>query len=181
MPTAIDSWEKALQILSNHNQALCPPPRVNSAFWVPPVCNIISPANPEMVRLLFQSWLQLHEIILTQLGSGLPLRLTSKQWQSLLEVMGWRYGKPNIPTTTGQHHHEMHQLLNQLCISSAAHEGKDISLWLVSWNGTPLILHEDIPPQISHEIIWEILELSFHNDLVMLNSQLNNSSVELAE
>ncbi|KIK50152.1 hypothetical protein GYMLUDRAFT_253224 [Collybiopsis luxurians FD-317 M1] len=82
MPTAIDSWERALRILSNHNQALHPPPGVNSAFWVPPVHNIISPVNPETV-------------------SGSPLHLTSKQWRSLLEVTGWRYGEPDTATTTG--------------------------------------------------------------------------------
>ncbi|KIK62155.1 hypothetical protein GYMLUDRAFT_120693, partial [Collybiopsis luxurians FD-317 M1] len=181
MPTAIDSWERALRILSDHNQALCPPPGVNSAFWVPPVRNIISPVSPETVRLLFQGWLRLHEMVITQLGGGSPLHLTSKQWRSLLEVAGWRYGEPDTPTTTGKRRSEMGQLFNQLCYSSATPGIEDISRRLVSWNGTPLVLHEEIPPHIGREIIWEILELGFRNDLVMLDSMLNDSSMNPAE
>ncbi|KIK55259.1 hypothetical protein GYMLUDRAFT_175831, partial [Collybiopsis luxurians FD-317 M1] len=168
-------------VLSDYNQALHPPPGVNSAFWVPPVHNILSPVNPETVRLLFQGWLRLHEMVITQLCSGLPLCLTSKQWRSLLEVAGWRYSEPDMPMTTGKCHSDMRQLLNWHCYSSATPESEDFSLQPVSWNSKPLVLHKEIPLHIDCEVIWEILELSFWNDLVMLDSMLDNSSMNLAE
>ncbi|KIK53803.1 hypothetical protein GYMLUDRAFT_250126 [Collybiopsis luxurians FD-317 M1] len=162
MPKPLLNWASALRILSEHNQALCPPSGVKPGFQLPPIQNIISPAKAETVQLLFHSWLRIHEMILTQLNN-LTLCLLSKQWQGLLEVAGWRFGHPDVATMTDSQHQQ------------------DISVQPVSWNGVTLSLDVDLPIWVSQEIVWELQELGFQNDLIELDKQLDTSKMDATQ
>ncbi|KIK50263.1 hypothetical protein GYMLUDRAFT_183022 [Collybiopsis luxurians FD-317 M1] len=180
MPSPLHNWEAELQSLSDYNQALQTPTGVNSGYWLPPIQNIVSPQRPEMVKLLFHRWLQICEVILTQLN-GNPLQKSSKDWQCLLEVAGWRYSDPDILTITGQCHSQMHQLLNHLCKCSPKNDSENISLQPVSWNSAVLSTTENLPFDFGWEILWELQELGFRNDLVTLDRYLNDSHMMQAE
>ncbi|KIK50854.1 hypothetical protein GYMLUDRAFT_146068, partial [Collybiopsis luxurians FD-317 M1] len=175
----LPNWSSALRILSEHNQALRPPPGVKSGYRVPPVRNIISPTKAQTVRLLFHGWLRIRKIILTQLN-GLPLCLTSKQWRCLLEIAGWRHGDADAPTLTGQCQSEMRLLLNWL-YNLRQSSAENISLQPVSWNGHPLPIDNDLSVQIGQEIIWELQEYGFRSDLVALDQRLDESNMDAAQ
>ncbi|KIK50554.1 hypothetical protein GYMLUDRAFT_106377, partial [Collybiopsis luxurians FD-317 M1] len=170
----------ALRILSEHNQALRPLSGIKPGFWLPPVRNIVSPVKAETVRLLFHGWLRIREMVLTQLSNP-SLCLISKQWRGLLEVAGWRYSHADVATMTGQRHSEMRQLLRRLANISDSHDNNDISVLPVFWNGTALALDADLPIRVGQEIIWELQELGFRNDLVALDKRLDDSKMDAAQ
>ncbi|KIK53581.1 hypothetical protein GYMLUDRAFT_250286 [Collybiopsis luxurians FD-317 M1] len=114
MPVPLQNWANALRYLSNHALAWHPLAGLNPSFSLPPARNILSPTKPETVRLLFHSWLRIHELILTQLNRPSSLCLTSKQWRCLLEVAGWKYGHVDVSTVTGWRHGKMRELLRRL-------------------------------------------------------------------
>ncbi|KIK56401.1 hypothetical protein GYMLUDRAFT_118697, partial [Collybiopsis luxurians FD-317 M1] len=172
--------EAALRSLSEHNQALRTPVGVNSGFWLPPVRNIVSPQKPETVKLLFHGWLRIREIILTQLN-GNPLQQSSKDWRCLLEVAGWRYSDVDVPTAMGKRHSYMCRLLSRLCKCSPESDSEDISLQPVVWEGTVLSTTEDFPLQFGQEILWELQELGFRNDLVTLDRHLDENGMTQVE
>ncbi|KIK65177.1 hypothetical protein GYMLUDRAFT_144470, partial [Collybiopsis luxurians FD-317 M1] len=171
--------ERALRVLSEHNQALRTPAGVDAGFRVPPIRNIISPAKAETVQLLFHGWLRIRDVILTHLY-GTPMRLTSKQWRCLLEVAGWRYGDPDIPTATGQRHTESRGILKRLYFRSDS-ETEDLSTVPISWNNRTLSKVEDLPTALGREILWELQELGFRNDLIALDTHLDRSDMNPAE
>ncbi|KIK50017.1 hypothetical protein GYMLUDRAFT_141656, partial [Collybiopsis luxurians FD-317 M1] len=171
--------ESALRSLSEHNQALRSPSGVNSGFRVPPVRNIISPAKSETVRLLFHGWLRVRDVILTQLN-GSSLSLTSKQWRCLLEVCGWKYNDVDPSTATGKRQMEMRVLLDRFCNTSHSNS-EDFSVRPVFWGGSSLSAATDFPTDIGREIIWELQELGFRNDLIALDKHVDESKMRPAE
>ncbi|KIK51178.1 hypothetical protein GYMLUDRAFT_109643, partial [Collybiopsis luxurians FD-317 M1] len=179
MPVALPNWENAFRSLFDHKLARRPPMGLNPGYNLPPARNIVSPTKPETVRLLFHGWLRIREMILTRLN-GPSLCLASKQWRCLLEVAGWKFSHPDISTVTGRRHSEMRDLLRRLAnISSSSLE--DISLRPVTWRGRSLPSAESLTVRVGQEIIWELQELGFRNDLIALDRRLDNSGMNAAE
>jgi hypothetical protein len=179
MPLPLQNWASAFRSLFDHNLARHPPAGLNPGYSLPPVRNILSPTKPETVRLLFHGWLRIRETILTRLN-GPSMSLPSKQWRCLLEVAGWKYGHEDVATVTGRRHSDMRDLLKRFSNISSS-DNEDFSLRPVSWRGASFAPSESLTVQVGQEVIWELQELGFRNDLIALDKRLDNSGMNAAE
>ncbi|KAJ3964904.1 hypothetical protein EV361DRAFT_15768 [Lentinula raphanica] len=134
----------------------------------------------------YGTWLKVRPLILQTLD-GLttkPLNLSAKRWRCLLDIVGGRVPGKSEDTKTSIYRVEMRNLLDTL-LSKYNTPSFDLN------DSTPRVeqFHEHLvdcrseppPTQIASKILWEITELSFCHELVVLDRRLDQSSVSLPE
>ncbi|KAJ3751750.1 hypothetical protein EV360DRAFT_75948 [Lentinula raphanica] len=183
MPPAIPAWARALEYHSTYNQSLRRPENVESGYFLPPARLIDGPSNPSTRAFYYRSWLKIRPLILRSLdGSMKPVNLSAKQWRSLLDVVG---GHTSSSSTSKNSiiQNEM-RILIEMLMGSSPHSFSfdDLTPQIEEFLGQPVDCRTDPPPQkIASQIIWEICELSFRQELVALDRQLDNSGLTLAQ
>ncbi|KAJ3764707.1 hypothetical protein FB446DRAFT_795824 [Lentinula raphanica] len=185
MPPAISTWSRALEYHSTYNQSLRRPETVESGYFLPPPRLIDGPSNPSTRAFYYRSWLKIRPLILQSLnGSTKPVNLSAKQWRSLLDVVGGHSPNTSMITKNSILRNEMRILLETLIAGSSSHSSilDDFTPRIEEFFGQSVDCRNEPPPQeIATQILWEILELSFRQELVALDRQLDNSGLSLAE
>ncbi|KIK69721.1 hypothetical protein GYMLUDRAFT_110207, partial [Collybiopsis luxurians FD-317 M1] len=180
MPIPVSAWKIALERLSDYNQALRTLNNVNSGFWLPPVCLIVSATRQDTVKRLLNGWLKIRDITLYQLEnpSCTPFQLTAKQWRSLLEWCDREVKLSlNPKTKTGRRNIEVQQILEKsLASSSLSLDMGYIATKMTRWRSQELVL--PMSDRVVTEILWEICEINFRLELICLDSYLDVSKMD---
>ncbi|KIK55742.1 hypothetical protein GYMLUDRAFT_175074 [Collybiopsis luxurians FD-317 M1] len=89
MPTPICCWETALKHLAGYHTPL-PEAGGHYNYWAPPARCLLLPDSDEKKALLFKGWLRIQDLILFLLSdvSCMPVRLSNKEWRTLLRMCG---------------------------------------------------------------------------------------------
>ena len=172
MPQAIQIWRDALERHAGHNQNLAAPKEVNCGFALPPADMFITTANKSTAATLFGNWLKLREIFIYRLSCS-PDRYSKKEWWVLLTLDQGEEGRSD--TRTGKRRLEMKDLLNSILKNSLIRL-EALEKAPVIWRGQTVIGSRP-PDHLAKEIIWELYELNFRQDLVNLDSQLDESNM----
>ncbi|KIK61232.1 hypothetical protein GYMLUDRAFT_109604, partial [Collybiopsis luxurians FD-317 M1] len=171
--------EQALKLLADYNQTYISPVHIDSRFSLPPIRKIASSNNPQVVAKLIFGWLRIRSLVLSKLPAQ-DWRAGSKEWRCLLEVAGGIYDEgKDQDTLASRRHAEMKIRLRDLGAEEI--DIDQISECPVFWDGKPLPL-ADIPPfEVIRQILWEIAELGFRQDLVSLDRCLDESGMSLVD
>ncbi|KAJ3778110.1 hypothetical protein FB446DRAFT_798333 [Lentinula raphanica] len=183
MPPAIPAWSRALENHSTYNQSLRRPENVESGYFLPPPRVIDGPSNPTTRAFYYRSWLKIRPFILQSLdGLTKPVNLSAKRWRCLLDVIGGHTS--NTPTSKNSILRNEMRILLETLMGSSSHSFSfdDSTPQIEEFLGQPVDCRNDPPPQkIASQIIWEICELSFRQELLVLDRRLDNSGHSLAE
>ncbi|KAJ3730487.1 hypothetical protein C8R42DRAFT_541122, partial [Lentinula raphanica] len=175
----------ALEYHSTYNQSLRRPETVESGYFLPPPRLIDGPSNPSTRAFYYRSWLRIRPFIIRSLdGLTKPVNLSAKQWRSLLDVVGGHSPNPTIKTKNSILRSKMRMLLETLIIGSGPRslDLDDSTPQIEDFAGQPVDCRNEPPPQeIASQIIWEISELSFRQELVALDREVDNSGLSLAQ
>ncbi|KAJ3970823.1 hypothetical protein EV361DRAFT_992937 [Lentinula raphanica] len=158
MPPTVLVWSRALAVLSTYNQSIRRPETVDCGYFLPPPRLLDAPATPLLRTFYYRSWLKLRPIILQNLnGLAKPVNLSAKRWRSLLDVVG---GHPaGKPETSKNAVYTQFEFAGQQVDCSA----------------------EPPPSKVASQILWEISEISFRQELVALDRLMDNSILPLIE
>ncbi|KAF5314223.1 hypothetical protein D9758_019030 [Tetrapyrgos nigripes] len=176
MPQSIDNWRIALEELATHNQSLAAPEGVNRGYALPPADLFVTTGNPSTAATLFRNYLKLKDIFIYRLSYS-SKRYSKKQWRQLLTID--KEQEIRADTRTGKQRLEMQTLLKSM-VSRNTVQFDQLSSVPVTWRGET-IDGIQVPPTIAKEIIWELYELNFQQDLVALDAQLDKSNMSLPE
>ncbi|KAJ3969710.1 hypothetical protein EV361DRAFT_951219 [Lentinula raphanica] len=185
MPPAISAWARALEYHSTYNQSLRRPETLESGYFLPPPRLLDGPANPSTRAFYYRSWLKIRPFILQSLdGLTKPVNLSAKQWRCLLDVVGGHAPSTSTQTKNAILRNEMCIVVETLITQSSSHSLNldDPTPQIEEFAGQPVDCKNEPPPKkIASQIIWEISELSFRQELVALDRQLDKSRLSLAE
>ncbi|KAF5341449.1 hypothetical protein D9758_014733 [Tetrapyrgos nigripes] len=176
MPQSIDNWRIALEELATHNQSLAAPEGVNRGYALPPADLFVTTGNPSTAATLFRNYLKLKDIFIYRLSYS-SKRYSKKQWRQLLTIDEEQEIRSD--TRTGKQRLEMQTPLKSM-VSRNTVQFDQLSSVPVTWRGET-IDGIQVPPTIAKEIIWELYELNFRQDLVALDAQLDESNMSLPE
>ncbi|KAK1233985.1 hypothetical protein PQX77_002825 [Marasmius sp. AFHP31] len=175
MPRAVPAWQAALSALSDHNQSLPAANGFNGGYVLPPSRLLSNPQNDMTRGRLFCNWLKLRHLLIYCLSTR-SRRLSNKQWRCLLEVGGSGSTNINDTTKSGKQFGAMRSLLQDLLDqSSLVLRLENLLKSKVEWNREQL---EDgaVPEvRVAEEILWELNELNFRQELLVLDTQLDES------
>ncbi|KIK56103.1 hypothetical protein GYMLUDRAFT_146651, partial [Collybiopsis luxurians FD-317 M1] len=158
------------------------PMAVNSRFWLPPARCFVTPKKEESQARLFSGWTKMRSVMLYQLGSldCSAIQLLTKDWWSIIEIVtGGEVVSGKQETQSGKKFAEMRLVLQECFKCSSV----SINLTLLPkksamWNNQFISPLQDPEPQLAAHILWELCELNFCNELIMLNSHLNKSGMD---
>ncbi|KAG7093912.1 hypothetical protein E1B28_007548 [Marasmius oreades] len=173
MPSSIEAWKVSLEDMSGHNQSLPAPDGVSRGYALPPPDMFITTGNELTVIILFRNWLKLRKIFVYRLSSSGD-RFSKKQWRQMLTL---DEGKEiRADTRTGQQKLETQKLLQEI-MGKCVFEIKNFASALVKWRNHALDGTKMPPKEVAREILWELYELNFRQDLVALDDQLDESGM----
>ncbi|KAL0565908.1 hypothetical protein V5O48_016111 [Marasmius crinis-equi] len=175
MPPGIPAWDSALQSLSNHNNALAPTAGTDRGFFLPPPRLFVTPVSDETKVKLVCNWLKMRHVLLYGLVIG-SRRLSNKEWRSLL-LLGTEGEAPSHPKRVSRAN-EMRGLLKDFIEKSQLSLNPDnLEKVEPSWNGHKVAGSTVPSPSIMHEILWELFELNFRQELLALDRELDTSGM----
>ncbi|KAK7046048.1 hypothetical protein VNI00_007043 [Paramarasmius palmivorus] len=178
-PASIDAWRDALARLSDYNQSLPPPDGINRGYVLPPPEMFVTTSNPSTATALFRNWLRLRQVLIYRL-SVTSDRYSKKQWRDMLTFDEVTQMRPE--TRTGQRRLEaMDQLKAMVDATPLKFRVEDIPSTPVFWRGRRLEPSRIPPPVYAKEILWELNELNFRQDLVVLDHHLNRSRMDIIQ
>ncbi|KAJ8074360.1 hypothetical protein PM082_009976 [Marasmius tenuissimus] len=176
LPPSVSAWSDALRTLSHHDLTIPPPPGHDRGYWVPPARLFVTPDRDESKLTLLRNWLRLREVIIFRATTGAS-RLSVKDWRSLLTISGGDSKKVS-DTRSGKRHDSMRTLLKDfLTENSLSLKYDELPGIAAKWRGVE-ISDEKLPgTTVVQEILWELTELSFRQELVALDGELDTSDV----
>ncbi|KAJ3966182.1 hypothetical protein EV361DRAFT_936342 [Lentinula raphanica] len=189
MSSAVPAWIRALTLQSSYNEALRPSDMVESGYFLPPPRLMDGPKNVVTRAFYYRSWLKIRPLMLQTLtGLTMPVKLSAKRWHCLLDVVG---GHPvdtgdSERTKNSVYRAEMRPLLRTL-ITKVDPRPYDIDMnnsvpQIEEFNSQPVDCRMQPPPaHIASQILWEISEISFRQELVALDRQLDDSGLSLRQ
>ncbi|KAJ3725174.1 hypothetical protein C8R42DRAFT_640081 [Lentinula raphanica] len=190
MSSVIPAWSRALSLHSSYEQSQSYN-TVDSGYFLPPPRLIDGPKNPVTRAFYYRSWLKARPLILQNLtGSRAPVKLSAKRWRCFLDVVG---GHPvdldsgnSEPTKNSIYRAEMQPFLQNLIIKtdsrSFASNMDDPVARIEYFYGQPVDCRIEPPPtDIASQILWEISEISFRQELAALDRHLDESGLPLAQ
>ncbi|KAJ8094360.1 hypothetical protein PM082_010794 [Marasmius tenuissimus] len=177
MPSGVSAWKTALEALSAHDNSLRAPDGVSGGYPLPPPWLFINPQRDDMKATLICNWLKLRQVLLYRLSVE-SRRLSNKQWRALLMIAG-PGTRPSDPKRVLRSK-EMGEVLQDFIAKSGLSLKPDnLDTMRPSWNGQELEEGKLPPAQIVREIMHELFELSFRQELVVLDAQLDTSGMSM--
>ncbi|KAG7086689.1 hypothetical protein E1B28_002627 [Marasmius oreades] len=173
VPLAIEAWKASLEHLSGHNQSLPAPEGANRGYALPPPDLFITSGNETVTVTLFRNWLKLRNIFIYRLSSSLD-RFSKKQWRQMLTFDDDKDIRSD--TRTGQQRLEMQKVLKDI-MGKAEFRPERFSSAPVIWRGGTVDRTKLPPQKIAQEILWELYELNFCQDLVALDDRMDESGM----
>ncbi|KAK1224724.1 hypothetical protein PQX77_012356 [Marasmius sp. AFHP31] len=156
MPSSVSAWKSALEALSAHDNSVRTPDGVGGGYSLPPPQLFINPQRDETKATLICNWLKLRQVLLYRLSVE-SRRLSNKEWRALL--MDASPGTSPSDPKRVLRFEEMGEVLQDFINGQELEEGK-------------------LPaPQIVREIMHELFELNFRQELVILDAQLDESGM----
>ncbi|KAL0566788.1 hypothetical protein V5O48_015215 [Marasmius crinis-equi] len=176
-PPSASAWSEALQALSHHNISTPPPPGCNCGYWLPPPRIFVNCGNPEKQISLLRNWLKIRDVTIFQLSTG-GARMSSKEWRAWVEL-GGRDTSRITNSKSGQQQQEVHQCMDTfLATHNLGIEYSKLAEVPALWKGK-LIPEKELPlTRVVHEILYELGELAFRQELVVLDEKLDTSQME---
>ncbi|THU90378.1 hypothetical protein K435DRAFT_622991, partial [Dendrothele bispora CBS 962.96] len=163
----------ALENLAGHNQSLAAPEGVNRGYALPPADMLVTTGNQLIAATLFCNYVKLKDIFLYRLSYSSE-RYSKKQWRQLLTLDEAQEHRSD--TRAGKQKQEMQNLLRSMVRKNVIEFDK-ISSTPVTWRGQPIEASQIPSTQVAQEIIWELYELNFRQDLVALDAHLDESNM----
>ncbi|KAK1234577.1 hypothetical protein PQX77_002219 [Marasmius sp. AFHP31] len=180
LPSVVPAWSDALHSLAHHDLTIPPPPGHNRGYWLPPPRLFVSPADNKTKALLICNWLKVRRVTIYRVSIEAPC-LSYKQWRSYMNISGSNDSQVS-QTSTGKRHESMQALLNDFLrshhLSLRYNELRGVS---ASWKDNEITDTVLPPRRVVQEILWELFELGFRQELLALDSQLDQSSMETWE
>jgi hypothetical protein len=173
MPPAIEAWKASLEHLSGHNQSLPAPEGADRGYALPPPDLFVHTGNETVAITLFRNWLKLRNIFIYRLSSSLD-RFSKKRWRQMLTFDDEKDIRSD--TRTGQQRLETQKVLKEIMGKSEFRPEK-FSSAPATWRGKT-VDGTRLPPQnIAQEILWELYELNYRQDLVVLDDRMDESGL----
>ncbi|KAK7029038.1 hypothetical protein VNI00_014748 [Paramarasmius palmivorus] len=175
MPPCIESWRSALAHLAHHDQSLPPPDGVNRGFVLPPAEMFITTGNPTTATALFRNWLKLREVLIYRLSATMD-RYTKKQWRDMLTFDEGNEMRPE--TRTGKRRLGALSFLKAMMNSTPLDVRiEDLPSAPIFWRSRRLDCDRLPSADTAKEILWELQELNFRQDLAELDRHLDGSGM----
>ncbi|KAL0056772.1 hypothetical protein AAF712_016618 [Marasmius tenuissimus] len=177
LPPSVPAWSDALLALSHHNLSVEPPPGQIRGYFVPPPRLLVMPVNDDTKLRLIRNWLKVRDIVKFHISSS-PRHLTAKDWRSFLDISGGDSKQVSSSTATGKRHNTMLEYLKEfLRTHRLSFEYGDLSSLPACWHNETLS-DACLPEKaVVQEITWELCELGFRQDLVALDTKLDESNM----
>ncbi|KAJ3978216.1 hypothetical protein F5890DRAFT_1373135, partial [Lentinula detonsa] len=143
---------------------------------------LASPINSEMQSRFFLAWVHIRDFFVYLLSRDSFSPLSNKKWRSLLDIMSGESSGENSKTKAGKQHAEMKELLEKfVCgVESVTFELKPLSKDDITghFNGR-MVIFIKAGPLLSdaREILWDLNELNFRQELLSLDRQLDRSGM----
>ncbi|KAJ3738028.1 hypothetical protein EV360DRAFT_23699, partial [Lentinula raphanica] len=188
MPSAVPAWSQALALHSTFNQSLRR--SEESGYFLPPPRLLDVPENSTTRAFYYRAWLKIRPVILQYLNSSRkPKCLSAKRWRCLLDVVGGHSSEKNSEGKSGMtknsaYRAEMRNHLKTLVAqnSSDSFDLNDLEPRIEEFSGQPVDCRTEPPPkEIASQIIWELTELSFRQDLITLDRRLDTSGLSVTQ
>ncbi|KAK1216463.1 hypothetical protein PQX77_020905 [Marasmius sp. AFHP31] len=175
MPSSVSAWKSALEALSAHDNSVRAPDGVGGGYSLPPPRLFINPQRDETKATLICNWLKLRQVLLYRLSVE-SRRLSNKEWRALLMNAG--PGTSPSDPKRALRFKEMGEVLQDFIVKSGLSLKPDnLDAIRPSWNGQELEEGKLPAPQIVREIMHELFELNFRQELVVLDAQLDESGM----
>ncbi|KAK1217152.1 hypothetical protein PQX77_020194, partial [Marasmius sp. AFHP31] len=163
LPSSVPAWSDALRTLSHHDLTTPPPPGHDRGYWLPPARLFVTPERDDIKLALLRNWRKVREVLIFRTTTGVS-RLSAKDWRSLLNISGGDT-KQVSETRSGKQHKSMLLKYDELPRLEAKWKGAEIS-------------PEELPEtRTIQEILWEVTELNFRQELVALDGALDESGL----
>ncbi|KAF9255359.1 hypothetical protein L218DRAFT_845683, partial [Marasmius fiardii PR-910] len=163
----------ALEGLSGHSQALRALNSTNSGYTLPPPDLFINTGNENIATALYRNWAKLRKIFIYRLLRSSD-HYSKKQWRQFLMLDDEK--KVRTDTQTGQRRIETQKILKDILGTSQFHVDTHRSA-PVSYRDNVLDRLKMPPPEVIWEMLWELYELNFRQDLVALDNHLDESGM----
>ncbi|KAJ3791914.1 hypothetical protein GGU11DRAFT_670027, partial [Lentinula aff. detonsa] len=143
---------------------------------------LASPIKPEMQSRFFLAWVHIRDFFIYLLSRDSFSPLSNKKWRSLLDIMSGESSGENSKTKAGKQHAEMKEMLEKFVAGaeSVTFQLKPLSKDNVTghFNGR-LVIFIKAGPLLSdaREILWDLNELNFQQELLSLDRQLDRSGM----
>ncbi|KAK1217024.1 hypothetical protein PQX77_020330 [Marasmius sp. AFHP31] len=176
LPPSVPAWSDALRSLSHHDITTPPPPGHDRGYWLPPARLFVSPERDDIKLALLRNWLKVREVLIFRTTTGAS-RLSAKDWRSLLNISGGDT-KQVSETRSGKRHESMVALLKDfLTENSLSLKYDELPRLAAKWKGAEVSLEKLPETRIVQEILWEVTELNFRQELVALDGALDESGL----
>ncbi|KAF9258454.1 hypothetical protein L218DRAFT_838950, partial [Marasmius fiardii PR-910] len=166
----------ALEGLSGHSQALRALNSANRGYTLPPPDLFINTGNESIAITLYRNWAKLRKIFIYHLSRSANC-YSKKQWREFLMLDDEK--KVRTDTQTGQQRIETQNILkdilgtSQFCVDTYGSAP-------VSYRDIELDTYQMPPQEVVREMLWELYELNFRQDLVALDNRLDESGMNLS-
>ncbi|KAJ3834206.1 hypothetical protein F5878DRAFT_495698, partial [Lentinula raphanica] len=178
----VSAWSQALALHSTFNQSLRR--SEESGYYLPPPRLLDGPENTSTRAFYYRAWLKIRPVILKNLSQK-PKCLSAKRWRCLLDVVGGHSSEQNPGKAKNDVYRvEMRSLLNTLVAQNSPDSFSldDLEPRIEEFHGKCVDCRNEPPPrEIASQIIWELTELSFRQDLVVLDRRLDTSGLSLTQ
>ncbi|KAJ3832158.1 hypothetical protein F5878DRAFT_666822 [Lentinula raphanica] len=182
MPSPVSAWSQALALHSTFNQSLRR--SEESGYYLPPPRLLDGPENTSTRAFYYRAWLKIRPVILKNLSQK-PKCLSAKRWRCLLDVVGGHSSEQNSGKAKNDVYRvEMRSLLNTLVAQNSPDSFSldDLEPRIEEFHGKCVDCRNEPPPrEIASQIIWELTEVSFRQDLVVLDRRLDTSGLSLTQ
>ncbi|KAJ3826070.1 hypothetical protein F5880DRAFT_1610533 [Lentinula raphanica] len=184
-PSFPPPWSRALAL---HSTSTVQPPEIaEPGYFLPPPRLIDGPINATTRSFYYRNWLKIRPVILHNLnGLETPVRLSAKRWRCLLDVVGGYPSKSgqSEPTKNSTYRAEMRPLLEKLIQKKQPRiptiDITDPTPQIEEFHGQLVDCRIEPPSrEIASQILWEICEISFRQELVALDRHLDDSGLSL--
>lgn len=181
LPDSVPAWERALTSLSHLNTSEVPEDGIHSGSFFPPPRLLVNQKQDDMKAGFICSWLKLRPLFLFAITSSpvrsannkewKPVQLTNKRWRDMLDVgQGIRMTES---MSAGKKHKEMAKLLERTISDTGLQ--LDLGNLSVTWQDQTLPDRTIPTVDICRHMFWEIYELGFRQEIIMLDGQLDQS------
>ncbi|KAL0566025.1 hypothetical protein V5O48_015989 [Marasmius crinis-equi] len=173
-PPSVPAWSQALESLSHHNTNSPPPPGCDRGYFLPPARVFANVGHPAKQIVLLRSWLKIRDVTLFRLSCS-PAHMSAKDWKAYIEVGGGDTSRIS-DTQTGKVQKQMYDLITGfLATHQLGVEFSKLPGLSALWKGQPIPETTLPSTRVVHEILYELNELAFRQELVALDEELDTS------
>ncbi|KAL0566092.1 hypothetical protein V5O48_015926 [Marasmius crinis-equi] len=162
LPPFIPAWSDTLIALSSHNLSDAPPLGQTRGYYVPPPRLLVAPIRNDSKVELICNWLKVRDV-----------------WRSFLDIAGGNAKQALTSTVTGKQHNNMlTHLKDFLLLNSLSLQYGQLPNLPAVWKGVTLSTTHLPEKTVVQDILWELFELGFRQDLVVIDAELDQSSIQ---